>query len=348
MAVSLKQIAAQTNVSIATVSKVLSGREDVSDKTRQRILKVAKDMNYRPNLLVRGMQTGRTNSVGVMVPVGTDAFFSSLVSGVHHHLQAANYVPILLWASRTPDHHWTTKPELELIHQLVDRRVDGLIIRPIEDAASDDYLHEIHDHRLPLVAVDRALPNSHRADFVGTDDVCGGQMAAEHLLALGHRHILHLAGPDFASTARHRREGFESVIRQCPDVTYDMCMDMTFTGNQKLMHDYFDNHPMPTAIFAANDYMATRLYNVLHQRQVRIAHDVSVIGFSDLDFAQYMQPALTTIRQHPDAIGRKAAQLVLNRINTTDQQASEYEPVQIRLKPELITRDSTQPPKCGK
>ncbi len=348
MAVSLKQIAAQTNVSIATVSKVLSGREDVSDKTRQRILKVAKDMNYRPNLLVRGMQTGKTNTIGVMVPVGSDAFFSSIVAGIHQHLQDENYVPILLWASRTPDHKWTTKTELELIHQLVDRRVDGLIIRPIEDAASDDYLHEIHDHRLPLVAVDRALPNSHRADFVGTDDYCGGQMAAEHLLELGHRHILHLAGPDFASTARHRREGFESVIRQCPDVTYDMCMDKTFTGNVQLMHDYFANHPMPTAIFAANDFMAARLYNVLHQHQVRVGPDVSVIGFSNLDFAQYMQPPLTTLLQHPLEIGNKAAQLVLNRINTTAQQTSDYEPVQIRLKPELITRDSTQPPMCGK
>ncbi|MFG0248745.1 MAG: LacI family DNA-binding transcriptional regulator, partial [Phycisphaeraceae bacterium JB051] len=164
MAVSLKQIAAQTNVSIATVSKVLSGREDVSDKTRQRILKVAKDMNYRPNLLVRGIQTGRTNTIGLMVPVGNDAFFSNIVAGVHKHLQQENYVPILLWASRMPDNQWSSRTELELIHQLVDRRVDGLIIRPIEDSASDDYLHEIHDHRLPLFAVDRALPNSHRAD----------------------------------------------------------------------------------------------------------------------------------------------------------------------------------------
>jgi DNA-binding LacI/PurR family transcriptional regulator len=348
MAVSLKQIAAQTNVSIATVSKVLSGREDVSDKTRQRILKVAKDMNYRPNLLVRGIQTGKTNTIGVMVPVGSDAFFSNIVAGIHKHLQYENYVPILLWASRLPDDTWASRTELELIHQLVDRRVDGLIVRPIEDAASDDYLHEIHDHHLPLVAVDRALPNSHRADFVGTDDYCGGQLAAEHLLELGHRHILHLAGPDFASTARHRREGFESVIRQCPDVRYDVIMDKTFTGsNQQLMHDYFDNHPLPTAIFAANDFMAARLYNVLHQRQVRIGHDVSVIGFSDLDFAQYMQPSLTTLLQHPLEIGTKAAQLVLNRINNASEQVSEYEPVQIRLKPELIARESTMPPRRG-
>lgn len=342
MAVSLKQIAAQTNVSIATVSKVLSGREDISDKTRQRILKVAKDMNYRPNLLVRGIQTGRTNSIGVMVPVGSDPFFSSIVAGIHEQIQAQDFVPILLWASRMPDKSWSTKTELELIHQLVDRRVDGLIIRPVEDEASDDYLHEIHDHRLPLVAVDRMLPNSHRADFVGTDDFCGGELAASHLIELGHRHIMHLAGPSFASTAKYRREGFESVIRTCPDVTYCMCQDQTFTGRDVDIQGFLKRLPkMPTAIFAANDYIATCVYRALGNMGMRVGIDMAVVGFADVPFAEYMQPSLTTIRQNPTEIGRKAAQLVINRINNAAADQLEYSPVQIRLKPELIVRDST-------
>lgn len=344
MAVSLKQIAQQTNVSIATVSKVLSGREDVSDKTRQRILQVARDLNYRPNLLVRGIQTGRTNTIGVMVPVSTDTFFSTVVAGIHDILVDEEFVPMMLWAVRHLDGKWKyDKTELQLIHQLVDRRVDGLILRPIEDSASDDYLHEIHDHHLPLVAVDRALPNSHRADFVGTDDYHGGQLAAQHLLELGHRHIVHFAGPDFTSTARNRREGFESVLRTCPDVLYDICQNKAFSGNPDFVRTYFATHAMPTAIFAANDYMATPVYSVLSEMNLRVGADVSIIGFADLPFAEFMQPALTTIRQNPLEIGRKAAHLIVNRINSASPDSQDYSPVSIRLKPELVVRQSTCP-----
>jgi len=341
MAVSLKQIAAQTNVSIATVSKALSGQEDISGETRERVLKVAREMNYRPNLLVRGMQTGRTNSIGLMVPVGV-SFYSEMVAGVHDQLQANNYVPILLWASRNLDKTWEGRTELELIHQLVDRRVDGLIICPIEDEASDDYLHEIYDHRLPLVAVDRRLPNSHKASFVGTDDFYGGQLAAEHLLEQGHRHIVHLAGPDFTSTACGRRKGFESVISQCADVRYEVCVDRSFAGDVQVASQYFNQHSLPTAIFAANDHIASSVYAVMAQRHLRVGVDIAVVGFADLPFAQFMSPSLTSIRQNPKEIGSKAARLLLARIDSkASDPDEEYSPVEIRLKPQLIVRDST-------
>ena len=340
MAVSLKQIAAQTNVSIATVSKVLSGRDDISEKTRQRVLKVAHEMNYRPNLLVRGIQTGKTNSIGVMVPVGADSFFSMIVNGIHSQLQDKGCVPILLWASKRTDGVWEHGTELQAIHQLVDRRVDGLIIRPVEDDASDDYLHEIHDHHLPLVAVDRMLPNSHKADFVGTDDIYGGQLAAKHLLELGHRHILHLAGPSFASTARDRREGFENQIHSCSDVTYEVLADESFTGSQKNITQYLKQNHKATAIFAANDLIASKVYSAMTELGLQVGKDISVLGFSDMTFAQYLQPALTTIRQNPLEIGHKAANLIVNRCKTS-KEFEDYSPVQIRLKPELIIRKST-------
>lgn len=340
MAVSLKQIAAQTNVSIATVSKVLSGREDISEKTKKRVLKVAHEMNYRPNLLVRGMQTGKTNSIGVMVPVGYDSFFSTVVNGIHGQLQENQCVPILLWATKRIDGVWEHGTELQTIHQLVDRRVDGLIIRPIEDGASDDYLHEIHDHHLPLVAVDRMLPNSHKADFVGTDDIFGGQLAAKHLLELGHRNILHLAGPDFTSTARDRRKGFEAVLQGCCDVKYEAVADETYTGNQERIIDYLKQKKKITAIFAANDLIASKVYSAMAELGLQVGKDISVVGFSDMTFAQYLQPALTTIRQDPLEIGRKAANLMVNRCKTSKED-QDYSPVQIRLKPQLIIRKST-------
>ena len=151
---------------------------------------------------------------------------------------------MMLWPNREIDGKWKHgKTELQLIHQLVDRRVDGLILRPIEDSASDDYLHEIHDHHLPLVAVDRALPNSHRADFVGTDDYSRWGNSPQNIyLAWGIGHIVHFAGPDFTMYRTTSSRRVESIIKSCPDVQYDVCQNKTFSGNPDFVRSYFATH----------------------------------------------------------------------------------------------------------
>lgn len=341
MATSLKQIAEEAQVSLATVSKALSGRSDVSDATRRRIVEVAQRLRYRPNLLVHGIQTGRSQTMGVMVPVGDDGFLSQIVTGIHNRLTELDYAPLLLWCNRRLDGSWEGATELEQIHRLIDRRVDGLILRPLEDAASDDYLHEIREHRLPLVAVDRALPNAHLADFVGTDDRAGGRLAAEHLLALGHRRLAHLAGPSFTSTGRDRRAGFEEVLRETPNVHYTVAEDPTFSHAEEAAQHLLRLAPVPTAIFTGNDYQASVVYRTAAQLGLAVGRDLSVIGFADLPFAPWMAPPLTTLRQQPREIGRRAVDLVIRRIEARNETLP---PVYVRLPVTLVQRQSTAPP----
>ena len=354
MAVSLKQIAEASNVSIATVSRVLRDRGEIAPATRQRVTEAARRLQYRPNLLVKGLQTGRTQSCGVLMEM-SDPFLAQLFVGLQDELLVDDYAPVVLRATAVRSGAGSgagggrggggaSDPELpgELrqIHRLLDRRVDGIVLRPIRDAASDRYLKEVWDRGLPLVAVDRRLPHSH-ADFVGSDDTGGGRLAAEHLLGLGHRRLGQIAGPSFTSTGRERAAGFEQRVADQPDASCRSLEEPGFTDGYRRAVELLKGRERPTAIFAGNDLMASGVYRAAAELGLRIPADLSVVGFGDLWCAGQITPRLTTVRQEPRRIGKLAARLLLQRING-ELPAEEVQ--QQRVPTKLIVRGSTRGP----
>lgn len=319
-----------------TVSRALRGATDVSPATRKRILEIAERMNYTPNMLVTGIRTGKTQTIGVMMPV-TAEFYGRVIAGIHDHLAEQNYAMILSNTAVHVSHDGTV--DQQHLQRLVERRVDGVIFRPSDDGATDSHFEEIRKRNIPLVVIDRFLPKAH-CDFVGTDDYMGGTLAAHHLLELGHRHLAHLAGPDFVSTARRRRRGFEDTIHdaggECQVISLQGFHDLE--GVQALLRQ----KELPTAVFCANDDTAADFSRLARSAGIRIPEDISVVGFADLAIAKQLDPALTTIRQHPEEIGRRAASLILESLghNGAGQKRS-YENVQ--LAPELVIRESTGP-----
>lgn len=332
--VSLKDVARQTGLSIATVSRVLRGLGNATPATRARVMETARRLKYRPNLLVRGLQTGRTGNVGVLMPFA-DEHFNRILSGIHDVLLEQGSMPLLCRCRTDGQGGYIGKTELELIHDLVDRRVDGVILIPVEDAASDDYLHEIWDRGLPLVAVDRELPHTH-ADFVGTDDEAGGRLAAECLIQAGHRRLLHLAGPGFTSTGRLRRQGFETVVREA-GATCVTLESPDFQALPEAAPALLRAPDAPTAAFCGNDWIAMALCDRAASLGIQIPAMLSVIGFGNLIRGTFQTPALTTFDQTPEAIGREAARLLLRRLGG---EKSEDEACKIRLPPQLMERAS--------
>jgi LacI family transcriptional regulator len=215
----MKSVAEKAGVSQSTVSRILAGQRQYATKTVDRVLAAAEHLKYRPNSLVRGILTGRTRCVGVMVPASS-RFYGPMVEGIHDAMCEADHVMSITWSKRSlPVADDTT--ELALIHRLVEQRVDGIILRPTCDEATQAYFEEIWQRRLPRVAVDRDLPGA-RADFVGTDDDAGAAAAAGHLLGLGHRH---LAVGHRTAVRQHRprppdglRGGRDRRRRHVPDV----------------------------------------------------------------------------------------------------------------------------------
>lgn len=341
--VTLAQIAAEVELPVMAVSRALNGKPGlVSEERRIRILAMAERMGYRPNFLVRAMQTGRSRIIGVVVPPVGD-FGSRMVCGIHQVLSAAGHLPLLHWRTHDPhaDQERVRSAELDVVNALLDHRVDGVILFPADDWVLDLHSQELHRRGVPLVTVDRQLQHI-TADFVGTDDRLGARLAAEHLLALGHRHVAQLAGDARYGTYADRRSAFEATIRSAGGtcVTMEKSTYNELADTIRQTNRLFDALPRPTAVFLAHDHLAAGVIAAVHARGLQVPRDVSVVGFADLAHAALMQPPLTTVRQDPEAIGRRAAELLLRRI----QGPATGEPVRLRLPPELIVRASTAPP----
>lgn len=332
-AASLRAIAELAGVSAMTVSRTLSGHDNVAAATRGRVLRAARRLKYRPNRLAKAVLRGRSGTVGVMISP-LKPFESRVVHGIHDALVARGALPILHFHDAGPGAD-RDAAELDYIHRLLDQRVDGLIFWPSDETVPDVYLEEVWQRKVPLVAVDRHLPQT-RADFSGTDDKAGGRLAAEHLLALGHRRLAHVGGEPWVSTYADRRTGFEQAV-----AAYGERVE-TISCRECDCHDavrrLLASRTRPTAIFAASDGMAPGIYAAAKAAGIEIGRDLAVVGFADLAAASALVPGLTTLRQNPYEIGRQAARLVLDRIEGT---AAADRPQTVRLLPELVVRESS-------
>jgi LacI family transcriptional regulator len=333
-----KIIAEEAGVSIMTVSRVLRGTNDVSEETRKEILRVADKHRYRPNLLVRGMQTGKTKTIGVIIP--SREYDYRILSGVHDELMNADYIPYTIWGATDAVDKTIDAHELKQIHRLVDRRVDGIILKPVNEWVNDEYLKEIWERHIPLVVVDREMKKTH-ADFVGSDDYLGGQIAARHLLNLGHKTFAHLAGENSVVTFKSRRDGFCDTLAEHESVS---CTTMEIESVESPAMEQFakallTQTPRPTAIFTPVDSVCIAVYSIARKLGISIPEDISVIGFGNLSICKAMCPTLTSIEQSPYQIGRIAASMILQR---TKEKTSRSEPSIVRVKPELVIRESTQ------
>ena len=340
--VSQRAIGELAGVSQATVSLVLAGRKVNSEETRQRVLSAAKELRYRPNLLVHGMQTGKSKMVGVMAPP-YDYFWSRILYGIHDTLAANDYVPITVWPTHNgreiEARNGYETDELSQIHRLLDRRVDGVILWPPTASLFSEHVAEFSSRELPMVTIDHILPPSFHADSVGSDETLGGRLVAEHLCALGHRRIGHIAGPAITTWGSLRRKAFESALADCPDAT---CLTFEAPAGHPtlatdLIRDVLSRPDRPTAIFAATDLLARVVYRVADRLGLKIARDLTVVGYSDDDFAAELNPPLTTVRQDAYRMGCRAAEIVVGRAGDVLDEARLHEALPV----ELIVRAST-------
>lgn len=325
---SMKDIARESGVSISTVSRVLQRKSVISDETSSRVMNAAMRVGYRSNLLIEGIKTGRTRTIGVVMPLG-DPFFAAMACGIHRKLQEYDYTMMVLWPE--PDGH----DELAQIHRLMERRVEGIIVRPVYDEASDDYFQEVIDSGVPLVTVDRDLPRA-QVSYVGSDDYCGGRMGADYLLRLGHRHIGYIPGLQHASTGRLRFRGVLDRLQEQPDaVPLVFPLESFYTGNVAEIADYIVAHPEMTAVFTSNDFVAVAVMQAARLTGIKIPEQLSVLGYSGI-LDKVTSPRLTTIDQHPRKIGCRAVELLFRHLDDSGDQRRE----KILIPPTLQVRES--------
>lgn len=344
---SLREVAEKASVSTATASRILSGWKPhlFAEPTKHKVLKIAAELNYRPNRLVGGVRKGKTQSIGVLIPA-YQGFYGELAAGIHDELVMADYVPIILW-SKTDSPYGVGKSELEQIHQLVERRVEGMILKPARENISDAYLHEIMDRHLPLVVVDRELP-SVKTNYVGTDDENAFRRSISYLHGLGHRVFGYFGIEGQIDTGLHRRRGFHSALAERPDViAYEYLSPSGLPVSHKEAIDgalnLLQRTPRPTAILTFNDHYATTVYKAAATLGYTIPKDLSVVGFGNIQQYEWLTPSLTTLEQHGHEVGRAAANMVLSIIR---EDASPETMRQTLVNPTLLIRSSTGSVPC--
>jgi DNA-binding LacI/PurR family transcriptional regulator len=335
-AVGLKSIAEHLGLSVATVSRVLSGApaaKSIPDITQKRILAAASAMNYRPNVLARSLRRQQSMTIGVMTPEVSEGYATLVLSGIEQRLHEADYVYFLV------SHHHQAEMIERCQQMLLERAVDGLIAidTPLTRRSSVPTV-TVSGHHEPE-GVTNIVLDHHRA----------ATLAVEHLYALGHRDIAFIKGQRFSSDTDARWEAIRHAmaaagLRIAPQHISRLegdapSHDPGYTATRKLLAS---GHGF-TALFAFNDVSAIGAIRALREAGLRVPQDVSVVGFDDVQSAAYQNPALTTVRQPLHTMGILAAAQVLEQIAQITQVATTYRaPVQqIVVSPELIVREST-------
>ena len=329
----LRDLARKLNLSTATVSRALSRPEIVAPATRERVLQAVRRSGYHMNGIARSLRTRSTRTIGDVVSDIRNSFSSSIVKAVEDVARVNGYTVLICNADETGQN------EEAALQLFIERKVSGVI--HCSAGANLELLRVLQNKSIPLIDLDRrsGLEN---VDTVVLDNHLGAEIATRHLIGLGHRRIAMISGPMHLSNARSRVEGFRKTLRAAGiPVAREYLEFGDFrqrSGEEAAQRLLSLRHP-PTAVFVANnEMMAGALLAIRRQKRLKVPRNLSLIGFDDARWAQFADPPLTVVSQPTEAMGEKAAELLLQRIQ------GETAAKTIVFKPTLVVRRSTAAP----
>ncbi len=308
--VSQAAIGKALGVSRATVSLILRGDKGAALKTQAKVIEMAKKMGYRPNALVRGIRSGKSRMIGVLVhPQGS--FWTAVVHGIHDRLIEADHLPIFLWDSIRPE----IKSEdyaIQQIHRLLDHWVDGVILWPRFTSLYADCLKEFESRQIPLVSIDHAMPQL-SADTLASDEFMIAKLIVSHLAALNHRNFLVVSGPENLGWADHRSEALLSEVKPIPNTVVRLMRVPIDSDVTEQILESLRQDASISAVIACTDGLAQQVYRAAKRLNLSLPRDLSVVGVGNSSNAEVMVPPLTTIEQNGYEMGQKAAQINMER-----------------------------------
>jgi LacI family transcriptional regulator len=299
-------------VSVVTVSKVLRNHSDISEETRQRVLRRIQELDYRPNFTARALITGRTYTMGLIVPDLLHPFFAQIAKALSAVLRQNNYGVLIASSEEDPE------VERQEITQLLARRVDAVLIASAQWTVES--FRRIEQSGTPYVLIDRQFAGL-AAHFVGTDDVAAGRLATEHLIAQGCRRIVHIRGPQ-VSTGLGRLEGYRLALSAAAGgpLAEDVISVGTSGDNRGEVRGYqaaqtlLDRQTPPDGIFCFNDPIAMGVMQAVLDRGLRIPEDIAIVGCGNVLYSAFLRVPLTTIDQNSEEIGVEAGELALSLV----------------------------------
>lgn len=330
MTSTIRDVANHAGVSVATVSRVLTGSRNVSPALAERVHDAARILGYRHNAVARALRRGQTNTVGMIVPEIGNPFFPAVVEAIERRLQGTGRDLFLCDAQQD------VAIEHQRVQALIGRQVDGLVIVPVSAIASRAAVEEAAA-RTPVVQVDRYVENL-PVDWVGVNDEFGIGLAVEHVASLGARRIAFVSAALDSSSAQQRHAGFTTAIARAGLDTELPRLLGTFRAEwgRAAVLQLMARGPLPDAVICGNDEIAVGVLGEFRRKHVRVPEDVLVTGFDDIRFSAMADPPLTTVRQPHEQLAAECIRLLDARM------ADPETPVQrTAIAPSLVVRDST-------
>ena len=333
----IRDVAKRAGVAPITVSRVINNSGYVSDETRRRVEEAIDELGYVPNMLGPSLRFNRTNTLALLVSDITNPFWTTVVRGVEDAANENGYYIIL---GNTDE---SEEKVTEYLDMMLRRRIDGFLLVPGKSNSAS--VQMIREQNIPVVVLDRQVSDP-KVDVVRSDSRGGAYQLTQHLLALGHQHISALTGSHHISTSTDRVTGYTQAMTEAnlsPDAIRVFWGDFTQTSGFEMTKQALAVDPPPTALLAANNFIAIGALKYLREAGVRVPEDISLVAFDDLPLSLTIDPFLTVAVQPAYEMGYQATELLLNRLSDGTSRDSK----EIILPVEIVVRKSTGSPQKG-
>ncbi|MBD0785345.1 HTH-type transcriptional repressor PurR [Vibrio sp. Y2-5] len=328
----IKDVARLAGVSTTTVSHVINKTRFVAEATQEKVLEAVKELNYAPSAVARSLKCNTTRTIGMLVTQSTNLFFSEVIDGVESYCYRQGYTLILCNTGGIYE------KQRDYIRMLAEKRVDGILVMCSDLTQELSEMLESHAD-IPKVIMDWG-PEASKADKIIDNSELGGYLATKYLIDRGHKDIACLSGHLNKLACQERIAGFRRAMEEANLVVNDNwilegnfeCDTAVLAADKIIAMD-----KMPTAVFCFNDTMALGLMSRLQQKGVRVPDDISVIGYDNIELAEYFSPPLTTIHQPKRRVGKNAFEILLERIKDKEHERRIFE-----MHPEIVERDTVK------
>ncbi|MEO5996562.1 MAG: LacI family DNA-binding transcriptional regulator [Chitinophagaceae bacterium] len=331
--VTIKDIARELNISVATVSRAIRNSYDVSEETRNRVLEMSKDLNYRPNFNATGLVNHTSHNIAVILPHITSYYFSTVIAGIQSIAYKNGYNIILHLTDESAEREVIIARDLSL------SSIDGILVSLTSKPEKCDHLKEIMNQGVPLVLFDRVAESIH-ASKVMQNDYEGAFVVVEHLIKSGYKNIAHITGPHGPSIIKHRVNGYLDALKKynlTVNEEWIIHSEFNMLSGREDVKKLWNNKNKPDAIFAVNDKKAVGAVLELKEKKVVIGKDVGVGGFTNDPLAAIISPSITTYEAPALEVGQQCCELLLKHIKS-----SNFQPREVVIKGRLIVRESSK------
>ena len=335
----LKELSKLLGISASSVSKALNDSHEISAATKKRVKALANKLQYQPNILAKGLKTGKSNTIGCIIPYLGNPFQSQILEGVHQAAYANNYKLVFMQSREN------TKLEDESLMALQQQNIDGVIISPSADSNLE--LIRRMNESLPIVLIDRIDfdLNTHK---IGVNGEKGAYEATQHLIDIGRRRIIVLNGQNIGVTQK-RLSGYKKALianyidyneQYIINVDYGQSRQDLVRNLKTTLKSVLDNIEMPIGLFGAADTLTVSALGILSELGIRVPKEIAVIGFANTEAADSLNPSLSTVVQPAIEMGYKSVEKLIELIESKDRH--HITPDVIKFDPFLTLRNSTK------